>query len=167
MTLDRRRFVALSAASAAGLAGCMGDGGDGNATDDGNDSDDRPPGATTAQQAYPDYDWAQLEGESAVGTDRISMQDLEFVPLVATVPVDTRINVQNDDATAHTFTVPRAGIDERLGGGAETSVRFDETGTYDYVCTIHSPSMVGRVIVEEDVDVSGAMANESATNDSS
>lgn len=174
MTLHRRRFVSFAAvAGAAGLAGCMGYGGDGDATDgnetagDGNDTDGGDAAGRRARDEYPGYDWSRLEGVAATGTDTISMQDTEFVPLVARVPVDTRITVQNDDSIPHTFTVPRAGIDEQLSAGSQTSVRFDETGTYDYVCTLHPPAMLGRLVIAEDVAVGGNETSDGSTDEDS
>ena len=51
----------------------------------------------------------------------------------------------NKDNVAHTVT--GFGIDEKVQPGQSITHTFNETGSYDYVCTIH-PGMTGTVIVK-------------------
>jgi plastocyanin len=101
-----------------------------------------------AQAAYPDYDWAQLEGVDPVAAETITMGGFAFDPLVAAVEPG-EIAVVNEDGAGHTITIPALGIDERVAGGSETTVAVDRTGTFDYLCRLHPPIMVGRLVVSE------------------
>lgn len=104
----------------------------------------------SAQDAYPDYEWGKLEEADPASTSTIRMEGFAFNPLVAIVQLDTELTIRNEDSAGHTFTVPKLGIDERLSGGGRTTVTVDQTGTFDYVCTLHPPSMLGRLVVTED-----------------
>lgn len=104
--------------------------------------------AQSAQAAYPDYDWGQLEGTDPQPVETITMAGFAFDPLVAAVEPG-ELEVVNEDGAGHTVTVPALEIDERLGGGERRTISVDSTGTFDYVCRFHPPGMVGRLVVSE------------------
>jgi plastocyanin len=170
------RSVAAVATGAA-LAGCSGDdtGGDGSDRDgSGGDGDgaggDSTPTATatatatatstvatdttsggsgpSAQDEYPDFDWAQLEGVSAEGATTVEITGFSYAPLVARVPTGEAITFPNTDSVPHTVTAPAASVDVTVQPGEEGSLTVDEPGTYDYVCRFHPPEMLGRLVVE-------------------
>jgi plastocyanin len=71
-----------------------------------------------------------------------------FTPVTLTVPVGTTVTWQNLDEEPHTIR----SVDEQVKTGAldqneRYSFRFDQPGTYKYVCSIH-PSMVGTIVVK-------------------
>lgn len=155
----RRRFLrtlgALGATTT--VAGCLGDAGGTDTptetdTATGTPMDTTEPPADGAQAAYPDYDWSQLESADPVPATAIEMRGFAFEPLVATMPPGVEVAVTNQDSASHTVTVPALAVDATLPAGAETSFAVEETGTFDYVCELHGPSMLGRLVVQEGVD---------------
>jgi len=92
----------------------------------------------------------------ATATDRspdaepttVYIKDFMFTPMTLTVPVGTTVTWQNLDEEPHTIR----SVDEQVKTGAldqneRYSFRFDQPGTYKYVCSIH-PSMVGTIVVK-------------------
>ncbi len=100
---------------------------------------------------------------SSFGADRSSdadpttvyIKDFMFTPVTLTVPVGTTVTWQNLDEEPHTIR----SVDEQVKTGAldqneRYSFRFDQPGTYKYVCSIH-PSMVGTIVVKAGVAKAG------------
>lgn len=160
--MDRRRFLTEAGALATLVAaGCLGDGGgDGTApegTPTATDSPTPTPTATDsptaadqgARAAYPDYNWAALEGVEPEATTEVSLRNTAFHPPIAAVQPGATVTFVNDDSFGHTVTIPAIDVDRDLGGGESTTVSFDAAGTYDYVCELHPPGMLGRVVVRD------------------
>ena len=101
-----------------------------------------------ARAAYPDYDWEKLTRADAAVTSSVTARGSAFRPLIAKVSAGTDVSFTNEDSFPHTVTMPALDVDEQLSGGSSTSVTFEEPGAYDYVCTLHPPGMLGRVVVE-------------------
>lgn len=118
-------------------------------------------------ETYPDYSWSKLDDASPVATTTIEMVDREFRPLIAAFKPGTTVTVTNEDSFGHTFTVPKLGIDAQIGAGNSITQTIDGTGTFDYVCTIHPPDMLGRLEVTENpptaTPADGGMTTESPT----
>lgn len=166
-----------------GSDGSGGDGsGGGNGGGDGTDGDASPTATSTATQAdaastttagsgsdaqseYPDYDWGQLDDTEATATATVTMSGFAFHPLVARVSPGTTVTFPNEDSSPHTVTIPALGVDEQVSGGGETTVTVEEAGTFDYVCTFHGPSMLGRLVVEEGVTVGDGGTGGTATGE--
>ena len=102
-------------------------------------------------------------GFGAAASDRSSdadpttvyIKDFMFTPMTLTVPVGTTVTWQNLDEEPHTIR----SVDEHVKTGAldqneRYSFRFDQPGTYKYVCSIH-PSMVGTIVVKAGVVKAG------------
>jgi plastocyanin len=106
-------------------------------------------GGATAQSEYPDYSWGQLDGVEATDATTVTITGFAYDPIVARVPAGATVSFPNEDSAPHTVTAPDLGVDNRVGGGGETSVTVEEPGTYDYVCRFHPPDMLGRLVVEE------------------
>lgn len=136
--MDRRLFLETAGLGLAPLiAGCLGGSGGDGAT----------PTQQGAQAAFPDYEWSNLDDANVVAATTIEMVDTSFRPLVAAFEPGTEVTVTNRDDFKHTITVPKLDIDETVGGGASTTITVQQTGTYDYVCRLHPPGMLGRLEV--------------------
>lgn len=161
MTTDRRRFLALSAAAASGVAGCTtlptgGEGADGSGSDDGSDQNeaivitedditDR-----VASEVFTDYSWDEMPDERPEPTDRITMpSNYSFEPQIAAVELGQRLTIDNTNRISHRVKIPRVGVDQRLNATDSFTVRFDVTGTFDYLCTFHKPTHFGRIVVQD------------------
>ena len=83
------------------------------------------------------------EGDATV----IRMDTCSFAPTVVRVPEGTTIRFLNT-ATVQHQVVGRAQSwgTVLLDPGHERSVRFDDAGTYPYMCPLH-PGMIGAIIV--------------------
>jgi plastocyanin len=82
-------------------------------------------------------------GSFAGGFD-IKMQNIKFVPDSAQIKVGDTVTWTNEDSFAHTIT--GFGVDQTVNGGGTFSHTFNETGTFDYKCSIHS-GMTGTIVV--------------------
>ena len=83
----------------------------------------------------------------AVATDHVSMaKSYRFDPDVIRIKAGETVTWTNNDNFTHTVQV-EGQDDHKVGKGDAVSIRFDEPGSYDYVCTLHSKDMHGTVIV--------------------
>lgn len=105
---------------------------------------------SVGQREYPGYDWGMLADAEPQSTTEVTLENTAFHPLIAEVPTGTAISFVNNDSYGHTVTIPALDIDEQLSGGGSIELTFDETGTLDYVCALHPPGMLGRLIVTEE-----------------
>lgn len=82
------------------------------------------------------------------GDTAIVARDTKFSEESITLDTaSSALYVTNDDATRHTFTVDRLGIDEELPAKRATRLMIDgEPGTYRYYCRPH-PDMTGELIL--------------------
>jgi amicyanin len=90
------------------------------------------------------------ESPAAGAGQQIAIKDFAFDPPNLSVPVGSTVTWTNDDDTTHTVRQPDGGVIDspELDHGDTYSVTFDEPGTYDYICTIHT-RMTGTVTVTE------------------
>ncbi len=77
--------------------------------------------------------------------------ELVFSPASLTTQVGAVVEFRNTGTVAHTATFQGATdgclSDAALAPGATWEVKFTAPGTYNYLCTIHAPSMNGEVTV--------------------
>lgn len=77
--------------------------------------------------------------------------ELVFSPASLTTQVGAVVEFRNTGTVAHTATFQGATdgclSDAALAPGATWAVKFTAPGTYNYLCTIHAPSMNGEVTV--------------------
>lgn len=121
------------------------------------------PTQVSAQEQFPDYQWGKLDEAEVVPSNSITMSGFEFHPLIAAVRPGTEVTVTNEDSAAHTFTAPKLGLNESLGGADGFSFTVDTTGTFDYVCTFHPPGMLGRLVVTETTPTATATDTQAET----
>jgi hypothetical protein len=77
----------------------------------------------------------------------VSIKNFEFGPREITITAGQSVVWHNDDGAPHSlaFKDGAKGTDLLLPG-AQFTRRFDDTGTHDYVCSVH-PYMSGTVVV--------------------
>lgn len=88
---------------------------------------------------------------AAEGDAQVEMVDIAFEPGEVTVATGGTVVWTNEDGVAHTVTKesgPGEDFDSGdLEAGGTFEVAFDQSGTVEYLCTIHS-GMAGTVVVE-------------------
>jgi plastocyanin len=79
------------------------------------------------------------------GGPTVTVQDMAYTPETLTVQAGTTVTwVWNDGAIAH--DVRGDGFRSKVVSEGTFGHRFDQPGTYDYVCTLH-PNMTGTIEV--------------------
>ena len=87
------------------------------------------------------------ESSEPVATTEVEMvKSYRFDPEAIQIDAGDTVTWTNADNFTHTVQVEGQG-DHEVGQGESVSITFDEPGTYDYVCTLHSKDMDGTVIV--------------------
>lgn len=145
MRNPRHLIAALALASVTVLAACGGD------QEPALDSDQ---GATSEGGSAQTDDGAIPEPGPGEG-ETVFINTFIFRPDPITVPAGTTVTWIQNDSTTHTVTSgdrdagPDGLFDASLAKGETFEHTFDEPGTYDYFCSLHSgPGMTGQVIVE-------------------
>ncbi len=70
----------------------------------------------------------------------------QFSPRTMTIDVGDSVRATNADAVRHDWTNPGVFESGDLGPGQSYSFRFDDSGRFDYECTIHD-GMTGSIAV--------------------
>jgi plastocyanin len=87
------------------------------------------------------------ESSEPVATTEVEMvKSYRFDPKMIEIEAGDTVTWTNEDNFTHTVQVDGQ-RDHKVGQGESLSITFDEPGTYDYVCTLHSKDMDGTVIV--------------------
>jgi plastocyanin len=90
---------------------------------------------------------ARLTREDPLGQPQditVTAEDTEFTPkelsLTGDLGASPRLSffIQNEDLTAHTFTIDELDVDEPIPGGGSARVQLEgvQAGTYEYYCTV-------------------------------
>lgn len=88
------------------------------------------------------------ESSEPVATTEVQMaKSYRFDPKVIEIGAGDTVTWTNEDNFTHTVQVDGQ-EDHKVDQGESVEITFDEPGTYDYVCTLHSQDMDGTVIVE-------------------
>jgi plastocyanin len=88
------------------------------------------------------------ESSEPVATTEVQMvKSYRFDPKVIEIKAGDTVTWTNQDNFTHTVEVDGQ-EDHKVEQGESFSITFDQTGTYDYVCTLHSKDMDGEVIVK-------------------
>ncbi len=78
------------------------------------------------------------------GDNVVEMRDTQFIPPSISILAGETVIFRNEDNDAHTVT--GFGVDVQLEPEETYTHLFEESGTFQYVCSIH-PGMSGQVIV--------------------
>jgi plastocyanin len=88
------------------------------------------------------------ESSEPVATTEVQMvKSYRFDPKVIEIEAGQTVTWTNEDNFTHTVEV-EGQEDHEVGQGESVEITFDEPGTYEYVCTLHSQDMDGTVIVK-------------------
>jgi plastocyanin len=83
-----------------------------------------------------------------VATTEVKMiKSYRFDPKKIEIEAGQTVTWRNEDNFTHTVEV-EGQEDHKVDQGDSVEITFDEPGTYDYVCTLHSQDMDGTVIVK-------------------
>ena len=89
---------------------------------------------------------ASTSGPTATDVE-LEILNFAFVPNTITVAAGTTVTWTNLDSAPHTVTTRETLFDSgRMSTGDTFSYTFEQSGIYEYYCTIH-PSMVATIIV--------------------
>jgi plastocyanin len=87
------------------------------------------------------------ESSELVATTEVKMvKSYRFDPKMIEIEAGQTVTWTNEDNFTHTVEV-EGQEDHKVGQGGSVEITFDEPGTYEYVCTLHSRDMEGTVIV--------------------
>jgi plastocyanin len=88
------------------------------------------------------------ESSEPVATTEVEMvKSYRFDPKTIEIEAGQTVTWTNEDNFTHTVEV-EGQDDNEIGKGESLEITFDDPGTYDYVCTLHSQDMDGTVIVK-------------------
>ena len=79
-------------------------------------------------------------------TRAVSIVDLDFEPSSVRISVGDTVVWTNNGEAPHNVHFRNGPASEILDNGERYSRRFDDAGTFEYICDVH-PSMTGRVVV--------------------
>ncbi|MEK7817243.1 MAG: cupredoxin family copper-binding protein [Actinomycetota bacterium] len=85
-----------------------------------------------------------VEGKTA----EVKIKDYTYDARELTINKGTSVTWTNDDSAAHTVTARDKAFDSgNMDGGQDFTFTFENAGTYEYYCRIHT-QMGGRVVVK-------------------
>ena len=97
--------------------------------------------------AYPLAMFLFIASAAAADSSTIIIKKFMFNPMDVTVPAGTDVTWENQDGEPHTVvSLTNDFRSQALDEKDKFSHRFDQPGTYKYICSIH-PKMVGTITV--------------------
>jgi plastocyanin len=88
------------------------------------------------------------QSSEPVATTEVKMvKSYSFDPKTIEIEAGQTVTWTNEDNFTHTVQVDGQ-EDHKVGQGESVEITFDEPGTYEYVCTLHSQDMDGTVMVK-------------------
>jgi plastocyanin len=97
--------------------------------------------------AYPLAMFLFIGSGAAADNSTIVIKKFMFNPMGVTVPAGTDVTWENQDGEPHTVVSLTGDFrSQALDEKDKFSHRFDQPGTYKYICSIH-PKMVGIITV--------------------
>jgi YVTN family beta-propeller protein len=79
-------------------------------------------------------------------TGRVTISSFAFAPALLTLKTGERVTWFNDDGAPHRVALNIGAASETLMPGQSYSLGFNNSGDYEYLCTIH-PYMTGKIVV--------------------
>ena len=79
---------------------------------------------------------------------RITISGFAFSPATLKVSAGETVNWVNDDGAPHSIALKNGPASDILMPAKIYSVKLEQTGNYDYFCSIH-PYMTGKIVVTE------------------
>jgi plastocyanin len=106
-------------------------------------------GSGTAKAPTPDGTSSSASSASATSPSAVKIDNFAFHPSTLTVGGNARVNVTNDDSTAHTFTANDGNSFDTgsIDPGNSSRLSVLKPGRYPYHCSIHS-FMHGTLVVQ-------------------
>jgi len=96
---------------------------------------------------YPLAIFLFIASAAAADSNTIVIKKFMFNPMDVTVPAGTDVTWENQDGEPHTVVSLSGDFrSQALDEKDNFSHRFDQPGTYKYICSIH-PKMVGTITV--------------------
>ena len=138
---SKRPIIAIAIAVALGAAACGG-GNDAASTPSSTAPASATPTATVGGSPTPSA--TQTSGET-----RLAMEDFAFQPATLSVASGASIQLENEGASPHTFTIDGQGIDEQVAPGSDSTIDVSlSPGTYAFYCKFHkAQGMTGTLTV--------------------
>jgi amicyanin len=87
--------------------------------------------------------------KQASSSRRITISGFTFAPATLKVNAGETVTWINDDGAPHSVAIKDGMASDTLMPTKSYSVKFEETGDYDYLCSIH-PYMTGKIVVTDD-----------------
>jgi plastocyanin len=81
-----------------------------------------------------------------VTTEVAMVKSYRFEPGTIEIAPGSTVTWRNEDTFTHTVRV-EDGEDHEVAPGRSVAIRFDEPGTFAYVCTLHRKDMDGEIVV--------------------
>ena len=79
---------------------------------------------------------------------RVTITGFAFTPALLELTPGETVTWVNDDGAPHSIAVKNGAVSDTLMPGSSYGKDFDQSGEYDYLCSIH-PYMTGKIIVAE------------------
>lgn len=86
--------------------------------------------------------------QSRSSNRRVTINGFAFNPAVLEVSPGEAVSWVNDDGAPHSIAVKNGALSDTITPGSTYSAKFDELGSYDYLCSIH-PYMTGKILVTD------------------
>jgi plastocyanin len=78
---------------------------------------------------------------------QVTIDNFTFSPTPVNIMVGSSVSWSNQDDTPHSIVIPKLNVKSQALDTDDTfSHRFDDIGTFDYMCGLH-PHMRGQVVV--------------------
>jgi YVTN family beta-propeller protein len=87
-----------------------------------------------------------VPGKQASSSRRVTISGFAFAPATLEVSAGETVIWMNDDGAPHSVAVKDGRASDTLMPTKSYSAKFEQTGDYDYLCSIH-PYMTGRIVV--------------------
>lgn len=98
------------------------------------------------QHLYQNNQPVENSNTQTIGTTKIIIQNFSFNPSAVTINKGETVTWINQDPMPHKISGSIFGSNA-LENSQSYSFTFNDTGTFDYICSIH-PSMKGEIIVK-------------------